>query len=293
MKHLKIAMCVLVGVFLLSACSPKEPTGTGNKTQAEATDGPEDMTLDLAFGKMEGTYEGELKDGVPNGKGVFTSANTDQQSWSYEGEFVDGHFQGSGKTVWQSGQTQTGHYENDIWQPTTTEYYQFIDTLPDSAYTMTEEAVATITEHEDLFPAESEEKAKELLNTEAAFDAVLADAASYGDKLVQVPRAFVIKKSSFAVTENPQNLESLRCTYLVLRTIDGETYEVYYRGNLDEIEKETWISGAYGLPMGTAVLEGANTVILAGSFVVKQIIGMKKRDAVSVRISFYFREKVG
>ena len=82
--------------------------------------GPKTVTnqptkLHLTYGDRDGTYTGEINDqNIPNGKGSFTSKNSNGEEWTYEGEFKNGHFDGQGKTIWKaSNQSEEGIYSND------------------------------------------------------------------------------------------------------------------------------------------------------------------------------------
>lgn len=88
-------VCVLTLIsLLLNGCSKK-------------------ITLNLAFGEKTGTYSGEMVNGVPDGKGKFTTTNSEGERWTYEGEFKNGHFEGEGKITWKSGQVEIGTYKDD------------------------------------------------------------------------------------------------------------------------------------------------------------------------------------
>lgn len=99
----KGAFAIALSCLLLAGCG-------GPKTVSN-----QQMTLNLSYGDRSGTYTGEVNDqNVPNGKGKFTTKNTQGEPWYYEGHFENGHFDGEGKTVWtNSGQEQTGTYKND------------------------------------------------------------------------------------------------------------------------------------------------------------------------------------
>ena len=74
-----------------------------------------EMTLSLSYGDRSGTYTGEVnKQGVPNGKGKFTTKNSQGEPWFYEGDFKNGHFEGTGRTLWPNDQQEeSGNYSND------------------------------------------------------------------------------------------------------------------------------------------------------------------------------------
>ncbi len=74
-----------------------------------------EMSLNLAYGERSGIYTGEVNEqGIPNGKGKFTTKNSQGDPWVYEGDFKNGHFDGVGKTTWvNDGETKSGTYTND------------------------------------------------------------------------------------------------------------------------------------------------------------------------------------
>lgn len=76
------------------------------------------MTLNLSYGDRTGTYSGDVNEqGLPHGKGKFTSTNSEGEKWTYEGEFKNGHFDGEGKITWKSGTVEIGTYKDDVIVP--------------------------------------------------------------------------------------------------------------------------------------------------------------------------------
>ena len=73
------------------------------------------MTLSLSYGERRGVYTGEVNEqGIPNGKGKFTTQNAQGETWFYEGDFKDGHFEGVGCTTWPSNnETKSGTFAGD------------------------------------------------------------------------------------------------------------------------------------------------------------------------------------
>lgn len=72
-----------------------------------------EMTLEFTFGTRTGTYTGTLTDNLPNGKGSFTTQNSEGVTWTYEGDWVEGHMSGKGKQTWEDGRETEGTYTND------------------------------------------------------------------------------------------------------------------------------------------------------------------------------------
>jgi hypothetical protein len=71
------------------------------------------LTLSFTFGDNEGIYSGEMKGGLPNGQGTFSSESPDGFAWTYEGMWTDGHFSGEGVISWEDGYARGGEYAND------------------------------------------------------------------------------------------------------------------------------------------------------------------------------------
>ena len=260
-KQLFSILLFLLCMFTLAACSGKK-----NVTDQE-------VTLDLAFGKMVGTYTGEMEKGVPNGKGKFTTTNFDQKPWYYEGEFKDGRFSGEGKTVFtESGQTMEGTYENDIWHPNSLQYYEFVQTLKRSFFEIPETAKQTLKDNDIIFPAKDASEVESLVDDTLDYEAI-AQSEDYGDKFMYLSDATVKKfYNPFYITENPEKLDDLNCTYIQITDKDGNEYDIYYRGELKDISEGDTIS-VYGLPIGKGQNKDggfANYIVLAASFVEPQ-----------------------
>ena len=106
-KHL-VVLAVLT--FSLTACNSESAIQKNvEKTYTEN----EEMTLAFSYGKRTGIYTGQLKDGLPNGEGTFSSVNSDGVSWVYRGQWSDGHCNGQGSAFWEAGQMAIGNYAND------------------------------------------------------------------------------------------------------------------------------------------------------------------------------------
>ncbi len=100
---------------------PEElPETTAGDTQTvpveETAAEPEQMTgkeITLSFpsGERTGNYSGETQDGLPHGKGSFSSANSEGTGWTYTGNWEMGVIRGEGETVWENGIGYRGSYE--------------------------------------------------------------------------------------------------------------------------------------------------------------------------------------
>ena len=60
----------------------------------------------------EGTYTGEMQNGVPHGYGIFEAINSTGLKWHYVGAWLNGAMTGEGAQYWDSGDNQIGLFEN-------------------------------------------------------------------------------------------------------------------------------------------------------------------------------------
>lgn len=67
-------------------------------------------TLITALFSRDGLYTGETYNGIPDGYGIFESANEENIRWHYVGYWMDGLMDGEGATYWDDGALENGTY---------------------------------------------------------------------------------------------------------------------------------------------------------------------------------------
>ena len=65
-------------------------------------------------GSREGSYEGQLYEGVPDGSGSFTYYDKNGQSVTYKGEFINGGMTGFGAMYFEDGSKYVGVFEQGV-----------------------------------------------------------------------------------------------------------------------------------------------------------------------------------
>lgn len=126
MRRFLLILLALVITSVCAACTYQItfPDATAQQqTPLPQTVTEQQATLNFAFGSRNGTYTGEILNGLPNGYGAFSSVDSDQSSWVYEGSWVNGHMNGQGTTTWEDGFIETGLYVNDYLNGAGKEYY--------------------------------------------------------------------------------------------------------------------------------------------------------------------------
>lgn len=71
------------------------------------------MTLDLSFGSRDGTYSGDIKNNLPDGKGKFEYKNSNNETIIFDGEFENGHFKNGDLIFPAQNRKYSGEYKND------------------------------------------------------------------------------------------------------------------------------------------------------------------------------------
>ncbi|MGN0792931.1 MAG: Ada metal-binding domain-containing protein [Aristaeellaceae bacterium] len=72
-------------------------------------------TLVTAEYTRSGLYSGEMKNGKPEGFGVFCAVNDDGVAWHYVGYWAGGLMNGQGGSYWDNGSVEIGEYRNGLF----------------------------------------------------------------------------------------------------------------------------------------------------------------------------------
>lgn len=98
-----------------------------------------------------GLYEGETVDGVPCGKGNFTTKNSEGITWTYSGDFKNGTFNGYGEQNWliEDVAPNIGNFVDGEYYPTWAQLmYTFSVT---EGYEILGPSISFMENHEDVF----------------------------------------------------------------------------------------------------------------------------------------------
>lgn len=262
----KCCMIVLLGLCVLtfSACSnsssqkPATQANTDSNENTKTIEQPkteepkvetveeQEITLNLAFGERTGTYTGEMKNGLPNGKGKFTTTNSEGTIWYYEGEFKDGHFNGKGETKFETGQIQSGDFQNELWNPNSFQIYEWLNSLKTISYSDT--AKEFLETHTDFFPSESFDKISEFVDESIEYKMITKEPNLYGNKIIKLENAYIVD-----ISANPIDFSTdKKYTYAICALNNNETqnvYELYFIGDMKDVFAEDTISTLYGIPL--------------------------------------------
>lgn len=105
-------------------------------------------------------YDGEWKNGLPDGEGKLERVNKEGDPYIYTGGFANGVFNGHGKKeyIGDTSFKAEGNYVDGEFAPTIVEYVRSNGTISDSCeYTLTSEQEQFLTEHESMFAESTRE----------------------------------------------------------------------------------------------------------------------------------------
>lgn len=123
-RVLSVLIVCLIIIVSLASCGSTNTFNSGqsnlpenNVNSQEREVKNKEMTLQFSFGPKTGKYSGPLNEnGLPEGKGAFSSENSSGIKWTYTGDFVNGTFEGDGRTDWENGACEWGIYHDGVIQ---------------------------------------------------------------------------------------------------------------------------------------------------------------------------------
>lgn len=136
----------------------------------------------------------------------------------------------------------------------------------DRGYTMSQKSVDFINAHEDLFPATSVDDLTQYVNSEIGYKNISKNPDNFGDQIMIVENAGVVYIGE-------EKVDDMTFTILQVYDDNGESYLIYYFGELPDILDDDYVK-VYGVPLGTTGFEnvgGGTTlaVALGGCYVEK------------------------
>ena len=138
----------------------------------------------------EGTYEGEVKDGLAEGNGVFKAINSENNAYTYTGEFSNGLFEGQGSWIFDTEDVvkRIGTFSKGNYTPTLLEGVTAFGSRDSLQFSPNSNAKEFINNHEKIFisnNATENADIAELFDTELKYIQFIKTPNSYGNKLIE------------------------------------------------------------------------------------------------------------
>ncbi len=273
-RKVSLSAFLIISLLSLSSCGNGSSSSTPKITNVEnqsisiTWDSWDGSAKEISTITRDGTYSGEMIDGIPNGLGSFSSTNSAGITWTYTGGFSDGKFNGYGKTVWEeTGEIEEGTYINGVFTPNTYELFNTLSSRLFVPYSFSDKNASFIQDNLDIFPAstaESKEKALTFINADLSYPMMTKTLEGLEGQLYQCPEAL-------ATQVFQESLYGHAVTSLVAYDENHNYYVILYDGELPDLYDNTLISFV-GLPISYSgydnVSGGTTTVIvLIGSSV--------------------------
>lgn len=153
------------------------------------------ITIHFSDTDKEGTYKGDVLDGMPSGEGEFAAADSEGNAYSYKGEWKDGVYNGQGvkKTEEVDTYVLDGTFTNGEYTPTPLEAFIAQGSLPSAPYRMFDSTAAFIEEHEELFTANSKEGLESLIDTSFDYKKFAKNPEEYEPQLIKLDNLKIVQ----------------------------------------------------------------------------------------------------
>lgn len=159
------------------------------------------LTLDGTSGDHIGTYTGDTVDGIPSGKGKFSTAINSGKCYSYIGEWLNGLMNGQGELTYENADNSianlSGTFTNGVYAPTLRDFLVKLGSNSVFPFSITDKAESFLISHSDLFPANNSQDIQQYIDTSFDLQNFLNAPQDYGDKMNQLSQLSVEKIESY------------------------------------------------------------------------------------------------
>lgn len=252
----------------VTASTPPQEEVVEGQTISITFDGWDVPDEELISVTREGSYSGDMINGIPNGQGTFITENDAGVKWTYTGEFKNGTFDGYGEKVWEDGsRVEAGTFINGVFTPNTYEFFNSIGGYLSAPFDFSSANTEFILNHLDIFPAVTEEtrqKAAEFINPEITYPMMTKTLDGLEGQLYQCDDAVVLQVMQESIYGHD---------FTIIIAYDSELnyYYICYDGVLPDVYDDTPISFT-ALPISTSGYSNVgggttNVIVLLGSTV--------------------------
>lgn len=199
--------------------------------------------------EREGTYTGDMVDGVPEGYGIFTTKSSEGVTWTYTGDFKSGRFHGQGAAVWgnENSYEEAGTYTDGQYTPTVMELFNYLGPRSAAKFSIATKNQEFIQKNQDIFPATTEEskiKATALIDHDLTYPMLTKTLNNREGQLYNCDNAR-------AVQVFEEFLFGHTVTMMIAIDADENYYFILHDGSLPDVYDDTPIS-FYGLPVSSS-----------------------------------------
>lgn len=142
-----------------------------------------------------GKYVGDVYNGLAEGEGTFAAVNSEGTPYTYVGAWKNGLYNGTGTCHWDADDvyTQKGTFVDGEFFPSPLEFFIAKGTYPDEPYEITENALAFLEKHPEVFLDNEVNNDEIEYEKNFQYKAFEKNPNKYGTKLITVPSLRVVQ----------------------------------------------------------------------------------------------------
>ncbi len=207
------------------------------------------FTINIVTYSKDGSYNGHITDGIPDGQGSFTTVNSMGYEYNYDGEWKNGSWDGSG--IWSFTDPEVtfdhiGTFKNFVFTPDFAELVNSLGTWNSMPYEVKPTSYAFMKSHMNLFPVSDVAALSNYLDETVEYKHLAKSIDPYLEKVVKT------RGSIIDIYENSIDDETQKFLYseMLLYDGNGDCWWGFYPGSLDYYEGDNIT--VYGLPIGAS-----------------------------------------
>jgi hypothetical protein len=143
----------------------------------------------------EGSYKGDVVNGVPDGNGDFSAINGENVKYDYSGNWKDGLYEGKGHLEYDSDDywTLDGNFEGAEFFPSVADLYVAAGTMKTSAFSISSKEYEYISSHENLFTGKVQEVDDSFISKDFKYEQFSKNTNAYELSIIKVSGLSVIQ----------------------------------------------------------------------------------------------------
>ncbi len=255
----------------INLMSEDQPTEENQLTEVENME----ITLSTPFWEgneviqveRTGTYTGTVLNNFPEGKGKFETENDYGNPWYYEGDFKNGLFNGQGLYCSTNfDYKEIGTHVDGLFTPTKSEFFETICYNSQAKCIFQSESIAMIDDYQNIFPCKNAEDmttATSLIDSALTYSMIYKNPSAHLQNLHQVEYATALQVFEYEYFGHTN-------TKIIAYNENGDYYIIHYDGSIEVYDNDRISFTA--LPVGTSSYDNigggvTNVIVTIGSIV--------------------------
>lgn len=204
----------------------------------------------------EGKYKGDVKNGTPEGKGTFSTKNSEGIDYTYNGYWKNGLYDGKGTLKFddEDASIMKGTFKKGEFKPHVKEFFESVSTFKSSKFTLQDKASAFLEKNEKLFLGKRTNDIKKsvhkLVDSKLTYNKYKNNPSKYGNKLMKIKGIICY---IYHEELDPYNVKHVIMTSNNYKDV----YDIIFLTDKINIKENENIT-LYGLPLDYSTYTGTN-----------------------------------